>query len=126
MVNEVRDAPGAARAGREDERLEQRAQALFEESVERLDARTRSKLTQARHAALDEIKRGSPQWRWLRAPAGGLAAIAVAAIAIVAWQGGGQRTATDPAVPLDDLEIVADADNLDMLRDVEFYAWLDQ
>lgn len=124
MVNERRDQPGEAEAGRDRERLEQRAQALFEESVERLDARTRSKLTQARHAALDEIKKGSPQWRWLRAPAGGLAAITVAAIVIGAWQG--HRTSSEPAVPLDDFDIVADGDNLEMLRDVEFYAWLDQ
>jgi hypothetical protein len=125
MVTESRDEPGDAESGRERERLERRAQALFEDSVERVDARTRSKLTQARHAALDEIKQGSAHWRWLRAPVGGLAAIAVAAIVVVAWQGG-QRTGSEmAAVPLDDFDIVADADNLEMLQDVEFYAWLD-
>lgn len=116
MVNEPRDEAS--------ERLEQRAKGLFEESVDRLDARTRSKLTQARHAALDELNRSSTQWRWLRAPAGGLAAIALIAAVIIAWQG--YRTPPASAVPLDDLEIVADADNLEMLENVEFYAWLDE
>ena len=40
----------------EDERLEARSRELFEESVERLGARKRSRLTQARHAALEELR----------------------------------------------------------------------
>ena len=116
MVKEPRDEGS--------ERLEQRAKALFEESVDRIDARTRSKLTQARYAALDEIKKGSTQWRWLRAPVGGLAAVALVAVVIVTWQG--YRGPSEPAVPLDDFDIVADAENLEMLQDVEFYAWLDE
>jgi hypothetical protein len=45
--------------------LEERARELFEESVERLDARTRSKLTQARNRALDEAKKGAARRRWI-------------------------------------------------------------
>lgn len=120
MVNEPRDERGSTG----DDRLEQRAQALFDDSVDRIDARTRSKLTQARHAALDQIRKSPAQWRWLRVPAGGLAAVALVAVLIVTWQG--NRATPEPAVPLDDMDIVADADNLEMLKDVEFYAWLDE
>jgi len=39
--------------GLERTALEERSRALFQDSVERIDMRTRSRLTQARHAALD-------------------------------------------------------------------------
>ena len=108
------------------EEFEKKARELFEESVERLDARTRSKLTQARNRALDEVKKGAVRRRWIWAPAGGFALAAVVAVGIVLSLG---RTPAQPApTALDDLEIVADQENLDLLQDqdVEFYAWLDQ
>lgn len=106
--------------------FEERARALFEDSVERLDAGTRSKLTQARNRALDEVKKGAVRRRWIWAPAGGFALAAVVAVGIVLSSG---RTAPQPApVALDDLEIVADSEDLALLQDqdVEFYAWLDE
>jgi hypothetical protein len=106
--------------------FESKAKALFEDSVERLDARTRSKLTQARNRALDEVKQGAARRRWIWAPAGGFALAAVIAIGVVVWPG---RTAPQPgAAALEDLEIVANSENLDLLedQDVEFYAWLDE
>ena len=102
--------------------LERKAQALFEDSVEQLDARTRSKLTQARNLALDEVKKGASR-RWIWAPAGGFAVAAVIAVGVVLWPG---RAPQPGAAALEDLEIVADSDNLDLLQDVEFYAWLDE
>ena len=98
--------------------LESKAQALFEDSVERLDARTRSKLTQARNRALDEVKQGATR-RWIWAPAGGFAVAAVIAVGIVLWAGRGPQ----PEAAIEDLEIAADSD---LLQDVEFYAWLDE
>jgi hypothetical protein len=102
--------------------FQKRAQALFEDSVERLDARTRSKLTQARNRALDEVKQGASR-RWIWAPAGGFAVAAVIAVGVLMWPGG--RT-PQPGAAIEDLEIVADSDNLELLQDVEFYAWLDE
>lgn len=113
MVNESSDAkPGA---------LETRAQALFEDSVERLDARTRSRLTQAHHAALDELRRTrvAPA-RWLWAPIGGIAAVA-AAILLVGRLGTG--LVHPGAAPLEELE-AAGVESVELLEDVEFYAWL--
>ena len=98
---------------------------LFEDSVERLDARTRSKLTQARNRALDEVKKGATRRRWIWAPAGGFALAAVVAVVIVVVAGPARRRRPDAAA-LEDLDIVADSDNLEMLQDVEFYAWLDE
>lgn len=100
-----------------------KARALFDESVERLDARTRSKLTQARNRALDEVKKGARR-RWIWAPAGGFAVAAVLAVGVVLWQ---DRTPQQPgAAAIEDLEIVADSENIELLQDVEFYAWLDE
>jgi hypothetical protein len=108
------------------EDFENKARELFEDSVERLDARTRSKLTQARNRALDEVKKGAVRRRWVWAPAGGFALAAVVAVGIVLSSG---RTPSQPApTALDDLEIVADQEDLDLLQDqdVEFYAWVDE
>ncbi|HEY7638504.1 MAG TPA: hypothetical protein VH814_02180 [Steroidobacteraceae bacterium] len=106
-----------------DNELERKARTLFENSVEQLDARTRSKLTQARNRALDEVKKGAGQRRWIWAPIGGAALAAVAAVVVVS---GGLRSGTETgALALEDIDIVADSENLDMLEDVEFYQWLD-
>jgi hypothetical protein len=105
--------------------LESRSKELFDESVERLDGRTRSRLTQARHAALDELRAGSPRWRGFRVPAAALATVALAAVLVVTWTGLKEPSAPSGGLPLDDFDIVADSDNLDMLEDVEFYAWLE-
>lgn len=103
--------------------LEDRARALFEDSVERLDARTRSKLTQARNRALDEATKGAARRRWIWAPAGGFALAAI--VAVVMWSGGLRSGAEPDSLALEDIDIVADSENLEMLEDVEFYTWLE-
>lgn len=119
MVNTTKPEAGAP------EPLEQRSRELFESSVERLDARTRSRLNQARQRALEEIKRGSTRRYWLGVPLGGLAAAALIAMLLI--RAGGERTVPQSEsgnLLLDDFDIVADADSLDMIQDVEFYSWL--
>lgn len=104
--------------------LEQRSRELFEDSVGRLDARTRSRLNQARQHALSELNKAAPRRYWLAAPLGGLAAAVVIAIVMMT---GRQTTAPSQdsgALPLDDFDIVADADSLELLQDVEFYSWM--
>jgi hypothetical protein len=109
---------------RNSEYIEVRARELLDESVEQIDRPTRSRLTQARHAALAELERrrfraGS----WL--PAGALAAAAVLAVAL--WSGPGANVRPPPvfaAAPAEDLELLTVGDDLDMLgEDAEFYAW---
>lgn len=104
--------------------LEQRSRELFDGSVSRLDARTRSRLNQARQQALGELNQGTARRYWLAAPLGGIAAAVVIAVVMMT---GRQTTAPTPdsaALPLDDFDIVADADSLELLQDMEFYSWL--
>jgi hypothetical protein len=105
--------------------VEERSRELFQSSVERLDAHTRSRLNQARQRALEEIKKSPARGYWLSAPLGGLAAAALIAVLLI--RGGGESAmpqSEGAALPLDDLDIVADADSFEMIRDVEFYSWL--
>lgn len=104
--------------------LEQRSRELFEDSVNRLDARTRSRLNQARQMALNELNKGATRRYWLAAPLGGLAAAVLVAVLLV----NGRETISphqgSATLPFDDFDIVADADSLELLQDVEFYSWL--
>ena len=101
--------------------LETLAQAAFSASLDSIDGRTRSKLTQARHAAVAELRK-SRERLWQRA-ALGLAGLSAAMLAV--WIAIGQWTSPTPGeVPLDDLDLVANAPNLELLEDVEFYVWV--
>lgn len=105
--------------------LEARSKQAFDESVDRLDGRTRSALNQARHAALAEIERQqrSPLARaW--GPLTGIAAAAFVLLALFAPLRS-MLAPQDTATQFEDLDIVAESDNIEMLQDLEFYAWLD-
>lgn len=104
--------------------MEQRSRELFEDSVGRLDARTRSRLNQARQQALNELNKGVTRRYWLTAPLGGLAAAAVVAIVLLNGRESAAPMQEAAVLPLDDFDIVADADSLELLQDVEFYSWL--
>jgi hypothetical protein len=113
-----------------------RARELLLDSARHLDAKTRSRLTQARYAALEQLEhsQGRPGFRlggWL-APAGGLAAVALAGLV---WFGATptldpvpQSAAVRPdagGAAVDDLALMADAENLELAEDIEFYSWLE-
>ena len=67
----------------DEKELTTQAKALFDDSVERLDAATLSRLNQGRQKALQEIRDTGSAGEWARwVPAGGLAAAAVVAVAI--------------------------------------------
>ena len=99
-----------------------KAKQQFDESVERLDGESQSRLNRARHAALAEIDNSRPAWvQW--APAAGVAAAAV--LAVVLWTGNpGGEDISVPAVATD-MEILLTEDSLEMLEDLEFYSWID-
>jgi hypothetical protein len=102
-----------------------RARQLFADSMRSVDGQTRSRLAQARAQAVEAA--GARRRRWLPAPAvllpvGGFAA-AVLAVALI-WQNpGAPPVAIEPTV-LGDLDILLDGENLDLLQDLDFYAWL--
>jgi hypothetical protein len=106
--------------------LEQRSRELFEDSVGRLDARTRSRLNQARQQALNELNKPATRRYRLTAPLGGLAAAGIIAIVLLTSRQTATPTQEAGTLPLDDFDIVADADSLELLQDVEFYSWLAQ
>ncbi len=106
----------------DDERFADKAKELFDDSVERLDAATLSQLNQRRQAALAEVSNKDSRvlWgRWL--PAAGITAAAV--VAVVVMQGQPVVDPSDDAVT--DFEILISEDNLEMIEELEFYAWLE-
>jgi hypothetical protein len=123
--------------------LENRSRALFRESVDGVDMRMRSRLTQARHAALNAAASSSRRPWFLRiasrtpplwTPAAGVTAAAVLGAAL--WLGSplGHHgmPATDNQPNLEDLDMVAASDGnsgdaLEMLQDdLDFYDFADK
>jgi negative regulator of sigma E activity len=103
--------------------FEKRTQEILEESTSRLDGRTRSRLTQARHAALAQLEKPARQWWRPYVPAGAAAAAAVLAVVFFVGQPG---TVSGPPVAMDDTEIPFDVEAPDFTEDsddVEFYEW---
>jgi len=114
-----------------DAAFEERSRELLREQTEGLDAHTRSRLNRARQAALaaasGESRSGS---RWLL-PVGSAAALALVAVSSVQVMRSHREAQVVPNVAMtttntaDDVEILASNEELDMLQNVEFYAWLD-
>jgi hypothetical protein len=118
--------------------FERRLQALLEESVQRVGGRARSRLTQARHAALAEAARSSGWQRPLRAlawtrhqpllwmPTAGAMAAAVL-VAFVLWPHSPQAYPGVEANPttVEDLDLIADREGMDLMQsgDGQFYEW---
>ena len=115
-------------------RFERNARALLAESVQRVDARTRSRLNQARQAAVAAA--ANPSWlarllgpftRQALMPATGAAAVAVLVAAFV-LSGGHSLTASvadNPASAFDVLDLVTDDDAMNLMEDNDssFYEW---
>jgi len=117
--------------------FERRLQALLEESVQRVGGRARSRLNQARHAAVAEAERRSRWSRPLRAaawlrlhlmwmPAGGAVAAAVL-VAFVLWPHApqGYPAAEANQTSAEDMDLIADRDGMDIMEsgDGQFYEW---
>jgi hypothetical protein len=106
--------------------LEDRAKELFDESVGSLDGRTRSALNQARQAALAELEGRQRQGAWrFWGPLSGVAAAALVIAVVFGPVWTTMQPPTENAMPFEDFDIVADAENLELLEDLDFYAWLD-
>jgi hypothetical protein len=116
--------------------FEERSRALFHESVDGLDFALRSRLTQARNAALEAAAARRTSWFsriGVLAPAGVTAAAVLGAFL---WLGSPLSqhavTVADGQSSLEDLELVASADEgsgdaMDMLQDdIEFYDWAEK
>jgi hypothetical protein len=107
--------------------IEARSREVLDESAGRLDGRTLSRLTQARHAALAQL--GEPRNVWWRGwmPAGATAAVAVLAVALFTLRPdtGGLPVATANGEAID-TELLADVEALELAEaddELEFYEW---
>lgn len=103
--------------------FECRTRELLLGSVDRLSGTTRSRLTQARYAALaarqSRVRHRLQRW----APAG--AAVAAAVVLLVVFVPHGARSPINPAAsPFEDLEMLADLPTSgDQDMDYDFYEW---
>jgi hypothetical protein len=106
----------------QDSAFERRARELLRDSVEHVDAGTRSRLTQARHAAL--AKPARPAWLDVRVLAPGGAVAAVALVAVLLW-GTAHQPANEAGSALDDLELLTDSDGYELSQepDLDFIEW---
>jgi hypothetical protein len=120
----------------DDKTFETRSQALFQESVEGLDMRIRSRLTQARSAALEAASNRRPAlfgWK-MWTPAAGLTAAAILGVAL--WLGSPlhhqSSILADSQSSFEDLDLLASsdegsADAMEMLQDdLDFYDFADK
>jgi hypothetical protein len=116
--------------------FERQTRMVLEESVLRIDGRVRSRLSHARHAAVEaaSVRRGPVFWRFFTlAPTAGAAAAAALLVAMVLWHRGPQvEVQLPPAVgetahPGEDLDLLADSEALDLIQDGDgsgaFYEW---
>jgi anti-sigma-K factor RskA len=108
--------------------FERNARVVLEESLSRIDGRTRSRLSQARHAALEAAGARRPAW-WrsltLMPTAG--AATAALLVAVVLWhrQPSGEPPVLEAQHAAEDMDLLADSEALELLDgwDGPFYEW---
>jgi hypothetical protein len=113
-----------------DSEFEKRTRELLEDSVQRVDGRIRSRLNQARHAAIAQTSKRPSLWRrFSLMPAAGAVAAAVL-VAFVLWphsHRGDLGTESGGRAGVEDLDLLADSDALDLVSDEtdtgQFYEW---
>lgn len=108
--------------------FERNARTVLEESVQRIDARTRSRLNQARQAALAAAAK--PAWwrSFALMPVAGVAAAALL-VAVTLWHR--EPSAELPTLDaqrstVEDMDLLADSEGLDLVQDGDnsFYEWV--
>ena len=109
--------------------FERNARLVLETSVSRIDGRTRSRLNQARHAALEAVS--APRRAWWRSgytlmPTAGAAAALL--LALVLWHR--EVSVESPVLEgqhgvVEDMDLLADGETLELLEgwDGPFYEW---
>jgi hypothetical protein len=120
---------------KDNDAFEMRSRALFQDSVDGLDMRIRSRLTQARSAALESAQGNRRAWLFgwkMWAPAAGVTAAAILGLGLMVGSPIGHQAATLAESNIEDLDLVAStdegsADAMDMLQDdIDFYDFADK
>jgi hypothetical protein len=109
--------------------LERNARTVLQESLLRIDARTRSRLNQARHAALEAA--AAPRRGWWHSftlmPAAGAAAAALL-VAVTLWHrepAGELPVLAVQSASVEDMDLLTDSEGLELMEggDGSFYEW---
>jgi len=115
-------------ADNDNSEFEQRTRELLLQSAERLPGSVRSRLTQARYAALAaHSSQQSPSLvrRWM--PAGALAGVVLALFVVLMPHGSGTSHVAMVGSALEDIDMLSDSDALplngDQDVDYDFYEW---
>jgi len=112
--------------------FERNSRLILEESVQRIDGRVRSRLNQARQAAVEAAaaRRRPVFWRFFTlVPTAGIAAAAIL-VAMVLWhRGPGIEVASNETArpTVEDMDLLADGEGMDLVEDGDgsgnFYEW---
>lgn len=96
----------------------------LESSAEQLDADVTRRLRLARSKAVESYTEKQSYWK----PAGGFALASMLLIAIGVWHFGGYErvdTLNGMSQAMEDLELIATSDSLQLYENLEFYQWLE-
>ena len=104
-----------------DARLVASARRELDRSCNALDAHTLSRLNRIRHAAL---ARRQPRTSRMLLPFGGFVTACVLVLTVNLFMPGTAPEGNTVEPPLEDIDILASADSLDLYEDYEFYEWL--
>lgn len=102
------------------DKLVEHIQSELENSLYDIDAATESKITQARHRALEQKTNRFQFNSWL--PASAVATCCVLVLIFSLYP----ETNEEESAPLDEFELISNIDELEMLEELEFYEWLDE
>jgi hypothetical protein len=105
----------------DDRSLTNSIRQVLDNSTEELDVDISRRLRLARYRALDSYEEKHSYWK----PAGGFALASMLLVAIGVWLFGGNERGNGMAQILEDLELIASSDSLQLYDDLEFYQWLD-
>jgi hypothetical protein len=110
----------------EGDEFERRLREWLLDSAEQLPGSVRSRLTQARHAALEARGARQPFLTRPWMPAGALAAVVLALFVVLVPHGSGSLLHPGANAPIEDIELLTDTDlplNGDQEMDNDFYEW---
>ncbi len=102
------------------DKLLQNVRTELEASLEDIDASTQSRITQARHQALEKSASGFDLNRWI--PFGALATACLVLLVFSLTP----KTNMEQDALIDEIEMLSNLDELELLEDLDFYEWLDE
>ena len=104
----------------EPDKLLENVRTALEASLDDIDASTQSRITQARHRALEKSVSRSELNSWI--PYGALATACLVFLVFLLIP----ATELEPDARNVEIEMLSNLDELELLEDLDFYVWLDE